>query len=325
MGAALSGSVTDAASHSGPSWSRCALTIPTSLAIINDIFRDRASVLVPSASGAARSGLESPIGPSPVGFLLSSSGGGRSSWSTSRSACIGFLGPRLVIPDSKNPHVQRPDPVGAALSIAGLVLLLWAIIEARPGLDLRDRGGGGAGQCRCTRGFVSWESRSTHPMLKLEFFRDRRFSVALAAECWRCSGSWGHCSCRRSSSNSTLGSRLSRPASGSSDRRHDCRSAQRCPPWPLAWWASSSPLHPVSCRSRPACGRSRASSRFDTTYGDVVLGLLLIGGLGCRTHAATATNSVIGSVPQGDSGMGSASNTWRSKSAARWVSRSSAV
>ena len=48
--------------------------------------------------------------------------------------------------------------------------------------------------------------------------------------------------------------------------------------------------------------------RFDTTYGDVVFGLLLIG-LGAGLMLPTATNSVIGSVPQGDAGMGSASNT----------------
>jgi hypothetical protein len=51
-----------------------------------------------------------------------------------------------------------------------------------------------------------------------------------------------------------------------------------------------------------------ASSRFDTSYADVVLGLLLIG-LGAGLMLPTATNSVIGSVPRGDSGMGSASNT----------------
>ena len=50
------------------------------------------------------------------------------------------------------------------------------------------------------------------------------------------------------------------------------------------------------------------SSRFDTTYGDVVFGLLLIG-LGAGLMLPTATNSVIGSVPQGDAGVGSASNT----------------
>lgn len=48
-------------------------------------------------------------------------------------------------------------------------------------------------------------------------------------------------------------------------------------------------------------------SAVTTTYGDVVPGLLLVG-LGAGLLLPTATNSVVGSVPQGDSGMGSASN-----------------
>ena len=50
-----------------------------------------------------------------------------------------------------------------------------------------------------------------------------------------------------------------------------------------------------------------AVSSFATTYGDVLPGLLLIG-LGAGLLLPTATNSVVGSVPQGDSGMGSATN-----------------
>jgi hypothetical protein len=51
-----------------------------------------------------------------------------------------------------------------------------------------------------------------------------------------------------------------------------------------------------------------AASTGATSYGDVVLGLLLIG-LGAGLLLPTATNSVVGSVPQGDSGIGSAINT----------------
>ena len=50
-----------------------------------------------------------------------------------------------------------------------------------------------------------------------------------------------------------------------------------------------------------------AVSAVTTTYPDVVPGLLLVG-LGTGLLLPTATNSVVGSVPQGDSGMGSASN-----------------
>ena len=51
-----------------------------------------------------------------------------------------------------------------------------------------------------------------------------------------------------------------------------------------------------------------AASTGATSYGDVVPGLLLIG-LGAGLLLPTATNSVVGSVPQGDSGVGSAVNT----------------
>jgi len=175
-------------------------------------------------------------------------------------------------------------------------------------LDLRDRGGGGLVSVVVLGGFVSWESRSTHPMLKLEFFRDRRFSVALAAECLAVFGLHG----------GTVPvdavppirpwvlASPGRPPDPP-DRRHDCRRRSGVP-------HGRSPggvkLTVASGLVSIAAGlwQVSASSRFDTTYGDVVLGLLLIG-LGAGLMLPTATNSVIGSVPQGDSGMGSASNT----------------
>ena len=42
----------------------------------------------------------------------------------------GFVAALVLVPDSKNPAAEQPDPAGALLSIAGLGLLLWAIIEA---------------------------------------------------------------------------------------------------------------------------------------------------------------------------------------------------
>jgi hypothetical protein len=50
-----------------------------------------------------------------------------------------------------------------------------------------------------------------------------------------------------------------------------------------------------------------AAATFATTYGDVLPGLLLIG-LGAGLLMPTATNSVVGSVPQRDAGVGSATN-----------------
>ena len=88
------------------------------------------------------------------------------------------------MPDSKNPNAKQPDPVGAVLSIAGLGLLLWAIIEApSQGWTSGMVVGVGLASFAALGSFVAWEARIRHPMLTLGFFRDRRFSVALAGEC----------------------------------------------------------------------------------------------------------------------------------------------
>jgi EmrB/QacA subfamily drug resistance transporter len=309
IGAALSGSVTTLIAFRALMGAGAALTIPTSLAIINDMFRDPGERARAIGVWAGTIGLGIAIGPIAGGLLLSRFWWGSIFFVNVPIACIGFLGAALVVPDSKNPHVQRPDPVGAALSIAGLGLLLWAIIEGPTrGWTSGTVVGTGLASLVVLAAFVVWESRSTHPMLKLEFFRDRRFSVALAGECLAVFGLMGAL---------FLSTQLLQFDLGYSPLQAGLRIL------PIAVMvvvgAAVSPVAArlVGIKFTVAAGlvsiaaglwQVSASSRFDTTYGDVVLGLLLIG-LGAGLMLPTATNSVIGSVPQGDSGMGSASNT----------------
>lgn len=81
-------------------------------------------------------------------------------------------------PRSRDDHVTPLDPVGAVLSLVGAIALLFGIIEGpvRGWSDpLVAVALGGA--VLVLAGFVWWETRAPHPMLPLEFFRDRRFSV----------------------------------------------------------------------------------------------------------------------------------------------------
>ena len=66
--------------------------------------------------------------------------------------------------------------------MTGLGLLLWAIIEApnrtwMSPLALGALGGGAV----AIAAFVLWERRCNHPMLPLRFFRNPRFSAAIAS------------------------------------------------------------------------------------------------------------------------------------------------
>jgi len=97
-------------------------------------------------------------------------------------AAVGLFAAVWLVPNSKNPDTKRPDPIGAALSIVGMGLLLWGIIEAP------DRSwtsplilGAVAAAVVVLAAFMTWERHSSHPMLEVSFFASRRFSAAMGA------------------------------------------------------------------------------------------------------------------------------------------------
>jgi Na+/melibiose symporter-like transporter len=223
-------------------------------------------------------------------------------------AVAGFVGALVLVPDSKNPSAARPDPAGAVLSVIGLGLMLWAIIEApTQGWTSGEVLGVGLASLVVLGTFVAWEARSRHPMLNLAFFSDRRFSIAAAAECL---GTFG-----------LLGALFLLTQFLQFDLDlSPLQAGVRILPLAavLVVSAALSPLlaRVVGIKLTVAAGLAAiagglwqvsAVSSPATTYGSVLPGLLLVG-LGAGMLLPTATNSVVGSVPQGDSGIGSAAN-----------------
>ena len=93
-----------------------------------------------------------------------------------------LVGAVHLVPDSRDPHATRLDPVGAVLSIAAIGSLVYAIIQAP------ERGWTStASLVNFAVGtaigivFVAWEMRRDDPMLDIGLFRNRSFSAGSIA------------------------------------------------------------------------------------------------------------------------------------------------
>jgi len=159
-----------------------AALMPSTLSILTNVFtgdRDRAQA-IGIWSGTA--GLGVAIGPMLGGFLLVHFWWGSVFLINVPIAVIGLVATAFLVPNSKSPNARRSDPMGAALSILGIGLLLWAIIEA-PNRTWSSPlvVSALAGSVVFIGCFVAWERHIDHPMLPMQFFQNRRYSAAIAS------------------------------------------------------------------------------------------------------------------------------------------------
>ncbi len=159
-----------------------ALIMPSTLSIITKMFADRGERQRAIGFWAGTSGLGVALGPIIGGVLLAHFWWGSVFLINVPIALAGLALAIPLVPDSKNPVAPRPDVLGALLSVAGLGLLLWSIIEA----PVRGWSSGlvivtGIGGLVVLGGFTAWELTTSHPMLNVQFFRRRTFSAAIAS------------------------------------------------------------------------------------------------------------------------------------------------
>ena len=159
VGAALSGSVDVLIAWRAVMGAGAALTIPSSLSIINDVFRNPAERARAIGAWGGTIGLGIAVGPIAGGLLLARFWWGSIFIVNVPIVAAGILGALVLIPESKNASAERPDPGGAVLSIAGLGLLLWAIIEApAKGWASGEVVGAGLASLAVLGAFVGWEA-----------------------------------------------------------------------------------------------------------------------------------------------------------------------
>jgi Na+/melibiose symporter-like transporter len=94
----------------------------------------------------------------------------------------GIAGTLVLVPRSRDPRAPRLDLPGLALSIAGVTLLVWSLIEAPShGWISATTIGGIAGAAVLLAVFSWWERRVPAPLLDVNLFRNMRFTAASLA------------------------------------------------------------------------------------------------------------------------------------------------
>jgi len=159
-----------------------AAVMPQTLSIISNVFepQERARAI---GIWAVAVGIGAALGPIVGGLLLAHFWWGSVFLINVPVTAIGVAAIARLVPESRNPDPGRIDYVGVLLSIAGLVLLVYGIIQGG------DKGSwihwdvlGTALAGAAVLVLFGWyEARLSHPSLDVRLFRDPRLSSAVGA------------------------------------------------------------------------------------------------------------------------------------------------
>ena len=159
-----------------------ALIFPATLAILVNVFKDPAERPKAIAMWAATSGLSVALGPVSGGFLLEHFFWGSVLLVNVPIVVIAIALIARFVPTSKDETIQRFDPVGMVVSIVGVSLLVWAVIEGPSHGWLSPTSiVAFAVSLGLLVGFIQVERRSSHPMLDVGVFSNARFSAGSAS------------------------------------------------------------------------------------------------------------------------------------------------
>ncbi len=284
-----------------------ALIMPSTLSIITSMFTDQGQRQRALGFWAGTSGAGLALGPIVGGLLLAHFWWGSVFLINVPVALLGLLCAIPLVPNSRDSQAKRLDLIGSLLSIAGLGLLLWAIIEAPVhGWSSALVLGAGAGGLTLLACFFAWERSSSHPMLNLRFFAARRFSAAILCNGLLAFGLYGALFVLTQLLQFQLG-------------YTPLQAGVRVLPAAGAI-AAVAPLSTILVRKLGtkltvtggllvvAAGLWQISgATVATTYGGAVAGMVMLG-VGAGLVIPPSTGSVMGSLPSAHTGVGSATN-----------------
>ncbi len=159
-----------------------AAVMPQTLSIISNVFEPAER---PRAIGlwAMAVGIGIATGPVLGGVLLDHFWWGSVFLINVPVTAIGIIAAAILVPESRNAAAGKIDYVGVLLSIAGLVSLVYGIVQGGDGDPWLSLGvlGPIAGGVAILAVFAWYEARISHPSLDVRLFRDRRLSASIGA------------------------------------------------------------------------------------------------------------------------------------------------
>jgi EmrB/QacA subfamily drug resistance transporter len=284
-----------------------AAIMPATLSILTNVFTVPAERAKAIAMWSAVSGLGVAIGPTLGGWLLEHFGWGSIFTVNLPIVLVAVVVGRLVVPPSRNPDPKPLDLVGALASIAGVVAVVYAIIEAPTfgWLSARTLGITVAGVA-ILAGWVVYELRSSHPMVDLRVFRNARFSAASFSVTMIFLALFGWLFLFTQQLQFVLG-------------YNTLQAGVRALPFAIVIGAVSQPAAKLAARvgtkSVVTAGLGMmaigfwmmSTSTVHTGYGTLVVASMVIAA-GMGLAMAPATESIMGSLPPAQAGVGSAVN-----------------
>lgn len=284
-----------------------AAIMPATLSILTNVFTVSSERARAIALWSAVSGLGVAVGPTLGGWLLEHFSWGSIFMVNLPIVAVALVAGRRYVPASKDPNPKAMDPIGLVTSIAGVVALVDAVIEAPSygWLSARTLGVAAAGVA-ILGAWVFFELRSSHPMVDLRVFRNARFSAASFAVTMIFLALFGWLFLFTQQMQFVLG-------------YDSLQAGVRALPFALTIGVLSQPAAKLAARigtkrvvgaglAVMAVGFSlMATSTAHTGYGFLLPASIVIAA-GMGLAMAPATESIMGSLPPAQAGVGSAVN-----------------
>ena len=284
-----------------------ALIFPTTLAIVVNVFREPRERAAAIGIWTAIAGVGVALGPISGGWLLEHFSWGSVFLVNVPVALVGVVGTLVLVPRSRDPRAPRLDLPGLALSIAGVTLLVWSLIEAPShGWISATTIGGIAGAAVLLAIFAWWERRVPAPLLDVNLFRNMRFTAASLAITLGFFALFGFI---------FLVTQYLQLVKGYSALQAGVRTLPFALAMVVAAVSSPKVVQRIGTKLVVATGLALMAGGFaiaatndaSTPYSVIATAMILMG-FGLGSAAAPATESILASVPREKAGVGSAVN-----------------